>query len=382
MKKISCIYYFILCVLVCSCEKEIVIEHKGEKAIACTFSDLDTIPLNADSISWVGNFFSHGDNLCFADRFYSSVLMFDWSTGVVKNRILKKGHSKNELVDFIYAYHLGGTTDCIVFIDASKAMYIYNTNTSTFEYRGPVNMGWLSPKIGNYDDPSVYNIMENDDFGVDFYKTNDNEVLMPLSFVNRNLDDIDRSRYTEGHIFGKYDYDKGEFTSIFGKYPKCYLDNPAPNYENFRYVQVGTDFYVCHTADSLLYIYDNDENIKCCFGYEFSDADRSYSGKNFECGLDYLKDDLKRVTVNAGLLYSSEMNALLRVSWNKALSEKERTTTVQLYDCSTFNLIAEKSYFGLIHFLYTKDHTFYGVNMLSTDEDSDKFYIYKICVKK
>ena len=121
--------------------------------------------------------------------------------------------------------------------------------------------------------------------------------------------------------------------------------------------------------------------MKFCFGYEFFGADRTYSGKNFEQGADYLKDDMKRVTVNAGLVYSKKLNALLRVSWNKVLSENERTTSVQLYDCTNFNLIAEEKYSGLFQFLYTKDQSFYGVNLLSTEEENDKYYIYKISVK-
>lgn len=381
MKKINCLFCCAIFLLVCSCGKECELEHKGKKTMVGFFSEIDSIPLNADSISWNGNFFSHGDNLCFADRYYTTVLFFDWKDGMVKQKMLKRGHSKNELSNFVYAYHLGGTTDRIVFIDASNSMYIYNTTTSSFEYRGTINMGWQSPKKGDYDDPSVYNLMELDDCGVDFYKLKDHEILMPLSFVNRNLDDIDMSRYKKGHIFGKYDYKKEEITSLFGAYPKCYIDSPAPNYENFRYVRIGSDFYVCHTADSLIYVYDEQENVKFCFGYEFFGADRTYSGKNFEQGADYLKDDMKRVTVNAGLVYSKKLNALLRVSWNKVLSENERTTSVQLYDCTNFNLIAEEKYSGLFQFLYTKDQSFYGVNLLSTEEENDKYYIYKISVK-
>ncbi len=382
MKAIKYLYIFVTCLAMCSCGNEMTIEHKGEKQIVQNFSEIDTIPLISDSISWVGNFFSHENNICFADRYYSSVIIFDWNTGKVIRRLLKKGHSKNEIVDFIYAYHLGGTSDCIVFIDSSKSMHIYNTRTSQFEYRGPVNMGWQSPKIGDYDDPSVYNIMELDDCGVDFYKTNDNEILMPLSFVNRNLDDIDISRYEKGHIFGKYDYKEGIFTSLFGKYPKCYLDSPAPNFENFRFIKVNNDYIVCHTADSLIYVYDNNENIKFSFGYEFENADRSYSGKNFEQGQDYITDDLKRVTLNAGLVYSKDLNALLRVSWNKSTSEDERTTSVQLYECSNYNLIAEKTYPGLLQFFQAANDDFYGVNLLSTDSNNDKFYIYKISIRK
>lgn len=381
MKTLNLLFCFVLCLLAYSCGQTSIVEHRGEKKMVCAFSEIDTIQLYADSISWNGNFFSHGDNLCFADRYYTTVFFFDWKDGMVKQKMLKRGHSKNELSNFIYAYHLGGTTNRIVFIDASNSMYIYNTTTSSFEYRGTINMGWQSPKKGDYEDPSVYNLMELDDCGVDFYKLKDNEILMPLSFVNRNLGDIDMSRYKKGHIFGKYNYKKEEFTSLFGAYPKCYIDSPAPNYENFRYVRIGSDFYVCHTVDSLIYVYDEQENVKFCFGYEFLGSDRTYSGKKFEQGADYLKDDLKRVTVNAGLVYSEKMNALLRVSWNKVLSENEQTTSVQLYDCSNFNLIAEKSFVGLIQFLYTKGNTFYGVNMLSTDEMSDKFNIYKISVK-
>ena len=360
-----------------SCREQAKVIHKGERKIVGLNIKKDSILLSADSASWNGNFFAAGDYIGFADTYYCSILKFDKKTGEYLGRILGKGKSRAEIPEFMYAYPFANDDSRIILVGSSLDISIYNDTKNVMEYRGLLDFGWDKGSRDDYASFFVYNIMEMTDFGIDIYKTEDNAIVFPLSFVNRNLSEINGERYQKGAIWGKYSLKEKQFKNMLGKYPERYKDNPCPNFEFYRSSPYGDDFLVCHATDSLIYVYDNTMNaVKYSFGYELKDADRNYTGANYENGADCMRADLKHVSVNASLLCTDKY--IIRSCFHKILDEQEAFTSFQLYDCATLNLVAEQKVDGIIQFVDADENKIYGVNVKPNKHDTYYLYTFEI----
>lgn len=356
-----------------SCQEQSIVIHKGEKLVTELNIKKDSILLSADSVSWNGNFFSTKDYIGFADTYYCSILKFERNTGKYLGRVLGKGKSSDEIPEFMYAYPLTNDDSKIILVGSSLDITIYNDTENVIEYRGFLDFGWNKGSKDDFSSFYVYNVMEMTDLGIDIYNAEDDFIIFPLSFVNRNLSKVNRERYLKGSIWGKYSLKEKKFKNLMGKYPDRYMNHPSPNFEYFRSTPYGEDYLACHTTDSLIYVYDKNMNkVKYTFGYEFEDADRSYTGDNYENGMDYMMDDMKRVSVNASLLCTEKF--IIRSCFHKILNEQEAFTSFQLYDCTNMNLIAEQKIKGIIQFVNADDKKIYGVNVKPNKDD--KYYLY------
>ena len=155
------------------------------------------------------------------------------------------------------------------------------------------------------------------------------------------------------------------------------MEHPSPILEFFRSLPYGDDYLSCHATDSLIYVYDHDMNaVKFTFGYEFEDADRSYTGDKYESGAEYMQDDMKRVSLNASLLCTDKY--IIRSCFHKILDDREAFTSVQLYDSTTMDLVAEQKVQGIIQFLKADGDKIYGVNVKPNTDDAYYLYTFEI----
>lgn len=379
MKKIS--FHFLIAAMTVlfsvSCREQTTAIHKGERHIVGLDIRKDSFLLSADSVSWNGNFFATSDYIGFADKYYCSILKFDKNTGQYLGRVLGKGKSSLEVPEFMYAYPLANDDSRIILVGSSLDVSIYNDAENVMEYRGLLDFGWDKGSKDDYASPYVYNVMEMSDFGIDIYAGEGNTIILPLSFVNRNLTEINGERYRKGAIWGKYSLKEKKFMGLMGKYPDRYMEHPSPNFEFFRSSPYGNGYLSCHATDSLIYVYDHDMNaVKFTFGYEFEDADRSYTGDNYESGAEYMQDDMKRVSLNASLLCTDKY--IIRSCFHKILDDCEAFTSFQLYDSTTMDLMAEQKVQGIIQFLKADGDKIYGVNVKPNTNDAYYLYTFEI----
>lgn len=374
------IYYLVLLFIACiatSCNKSIDLPHKGEKTLSSQLSLLDSIVIDVDSISWNGNFFISANNLCFADTYYGQIFEFDWQTGKLINKYLRKGQAKDEVTNIMYAYTAENNRNHIYILTSSMYLYVYNIEENKIEYQNFIDFGKSNAEEGNYESPSVYNIMEMSDFGVDIYELDSLHVLFPMSFVNRRLGGVNESRYKYGHIWGEYDRKEQVFTKLTGNYPQFYHESPVTYCESFSYSMHESDCYYNFFADSLIYVCHYPNEPMFTFGFDGEIADRSYTIGYYDDSK-YMKDDLTRVSVNSGITYIKETNQLVRTICNKLMNE-DISTTVQIYDCSSYNLIAERTFPGCLQVKYYSQGIYYGINPIARIDN--KSYIYKFSIK-
>ena len=352
--------------------------YKGERILTMNISLVDSIRLYADSISWVGNFFSYNGNLCFADQYYCTLFMFDWNSGKLVDKMLGRGHSKTEIEGLRYIYPINNVENKVAIVDNDCRLTIFNTAKKQRESTSfIVDLNNQEEKTSDYASPDVYNIMELSDFGVDLYLLSSNTILIPLSLNDRKLGIINSMRYKKGRILGDFNLKTNTIETVKGQFPHYYLDNPAPNFEHFRYVKIGEKYFVNHTVDSLIYVYNGLDTLEYTIGKEVIGADRSYTGKHYETEIEFLRDDIKRVSLNSGLLHLTNVDLLLRETVHQLLGDMPHTS-IQLYDYNSGDLVAEQRFIGFIHFLHSDEKYIYAVTGTPNEEDNYQIYIFEI----
>lgn len=367
--------YAILVVLIvllnsCKNDENTEIPFKGEKTLTWDLVDYDSVEIKSEPVSWSGFYFSTSDALGFMDEKTCELHFFDWTSGDFLKKVLKKGHSKGELPYFCCASALVGDSNRVAIYGVNNYLYMYDLKKDNLENYGFVNFGYEHKGASDdFENPSNYKLCNSTMLVVD-----SNSIVIPLA---RNAWDFD-GWYENSHIWGVYDYKNKEFKALKGHIPMYYRDHPVPLFERFSLCKVNDDIYTTHMLDSLIYIHKNLDEPALAFGFEPSGADRKYTCKENSV-LDAVTafEDQKRMTWNMSLLYSKSTNFLLRTCINGLI--ESGTTTVQVYDLKTLNLVAEKTLPGAMDFLYSNGDTFYGVNIMPR---TNKNYIYRFKVAK
>lgn len=359
-----------------SCSKSVEIAHYGERKINRKIAMLDSVTIDADSTSGRGNFFMQDSFIYFADSYYMTIFQYDLMSASCRKCYFGKGQGPNELSSFIYAYPFKGKDGECFIMDSSLGMYTYRKGEYSLAYKGRLDFDWEHLSKNDYESPSVYNLMEMTDFGIDLTYLNDSLILLPVSLVNRNLDGISRERYEKGHIFAELNARSMKVERVLGHFPEVYQKKPTPFFEFFQYVMHNDTLYVNHAVDSLIYVYKYPDHLLYTIGYETHGINRNYTvGYNVE--MSNFKSDIQTVGANSGLLYIPENRLLLRTTLKDF---KSREVSLQAY--SDNNLILEVDMPAFFKLLGFWNGEFCGVKMLPEEDESGKihfvFYRFKI----
>ena len=360
-----------------SCSNKVDVVHCGKRNIDQRIVMLDSFIVNADTISGRGNFFMQDSSIYFADSYYMSIFQYDLTSLSCVNRYLNKGQGPNELSSFLYAYPFKKGDGDWFLIDNSLGMYTYRKEDKRpLTYKGRLNFGWDNLSKDNYDSPSVYNLMEMTDFGIDFTCLNDSSILIPISLVNRNLNNVSKKRYAKGHVFAEVNTRSMEVKNVFGHFPQIYKERPNPFFEFFQYEMVSDTLYINHAADSLIYVYKYPDELLYTIGYECSGINRNYT-KGYEVEMAQFKKDILSVGLNTGLLYVKEKQLLFRTVLKNFNS---REVCLQAY--SNNDLVLEADVPGFFKLLGFWNSYFYGVDMLPKEkEDGMNFVFYRFKIE-
>lgn len=359
-----------------SCSKSVEIAHQGERKVKRMVAMLDSVIIDADSTSGRGNFFMQDSFIYFADSYYMTIFQYDFASASCRKCYFGKGQGPDELSSFIYAYPFKGKNGECFMMDSSLGMYTYRNGQYSLAYKGRLDFDWGHVSKNDYESPSVYNLMEMTDFGIDLTYINDSLILCPVSLVNRNLEEISKERYEKGHIFAELNTGNMKVERVFGHFPEVYQKKPTPFFEFFQYAMYSDTLYVNHAVDSLIYVYKYPDTLLYTIGYEALGVNRNYTiGYNME--MSDFKSDIEVVGANSGLLYIPESRLLLRT----ALKDfKSRQVNMQAYLDNDLVLETDMpAFFKLLSFW---DGDFYGVKMLPEEDESGKihfvFYRFKI----
>ena len=101
----------------------------------------------------------------------------------------------------MYAYPINGS-DKYYAMDSSLGFYIYDDRKGQIDKISKLDFGW-NDKKQDFDSPALYNLMYMTEFGMNISKVNDSTLMLPVSIIDRNLTNITKKRYEEGHIFAE-----------------------------------------------------------------------------------------------------------------------------------------------------------------------------------
>lgn len=359
-------------VLSISCSENQNSVHKGMRLMNHRLSLVDSIMIDADATSGRGNFFMTDSFVYFVDCYYMAVYQYRQDGTFVK-RHFGKGQGPNELSSLMYSYPLKNTDGECFLIDQSNIMYSYNTDDYQLKKEGRLGFGWENVDKDNYDSPSVYNIMEMSDFGINMIALNDTLALMPVSFVNRLLGEVSVDRYHKGHILAELNLRTMKVEKVVGKLPMIYIDKPTPLFEFFQYDMSGDTLFVNHAVDSLIYVYKYPDQLLYTMGYEVEKVNRDYT-VGYEIDMKTFTDDLKKVGSNTGLAYVPDENLLFKTVLQ---GFSNRKTYLQVYKGN--DLILEEEMPPFFQFLGYKNGIIHGVRMrpLETEDEYMYFIFYQ-----
>ncbi|RGV35664.1 hypothetical protein DWW14_21715 [Bacteroides uniformis] len=359
-----------------SCSESVDIVHYGEWKANKKIELLDSVIVDASNTSGRGNFFMQDSSIYFADSYYMSIFQYDFVSASCVGQYFGRGQGPNELPSFMYAYPFkNGNRECFV-MDNSLGMYTYREGDFSLEYKGRIDFGWEHLSRNDYTSPSVYNLMEMTDFGIDLTYLNDSTILLPINLINRYLDKVSEERYEEGHIFAELNSKNMKVKKVWGDFPNVYKQRPTPFFEFFQYAMNKDTLYVNHATDSLIYVYKYPNNLLYTVGYESSDVNRNYT-VGYDVEMSNFKSDIRIVGVNSGLLYVPEKHLLFRTTLKRVLN---REVVIQAYSNNDLILDADMpNSFKLLGFW---DDYFYGVSLLPKEDANGNihfiFYRFKI----
>jgi hypothetical protein len=365
-------------VLNISCSENQLPIHKGKRLMSHQLSLVDSIMVDADATSGRGNFFMADSFVYFADCYYMALYQYKQDGTFVK-RHFGKGQGPNELVSLKYSYPIKDSKGECFLIDPSNIMFSYNTDDYHLKRRGRLGFGWENVDKDNYDSPSVYNIMEMSDFGINMIALNDTLALVPVSLVDRLLSGVSVDRYHKGHILAELNLQTMKVEKVVGKLPMIYMDKPTPLFEFFQYDMAGDTLFVNHAVDSLIYVYRYPDQLLYTMGYEVENVNREYT-KGYEIDMKLFTDDLKKVGSNIGLTYVPDENLLFKTVLE---SFSNRKTCLQVYKGN--DLILEAEMPPYFQFLGYENGVIHGVRMRPLETEDEYmyfiFYQYKLEAK-
>lgn len=373
MKNVSAIFIVLATLLSVACGRTVG-DKAGEKTLAITEIQIDSLVISGDSTSFSGNFELMDTNLIFVDRKYCKLFPFSIYTGKPGKPFGGRGRGPNEMVGILCGSVISPSDTSMWILDADNGIYEFSSKSGKIDYLTRFDFSWDKVERNNYDSPSVYNTLQMTNYGIRMRDIGHNELLMPVSLVNQHLDEINAERYNKGHIFGLVDKTTLEVKKVFGSKPEYYKDTPLPLFEFFDYAMNPRDsiLYVNHAPDSLIYCYRYPDSLLYTIGFEPEGLNRDFNSGYNPDFRDFRKE-IRRVSTNTGLFYDPVDDLLFRTS----ITELESGNSVmQVYKDK--DLIAEVKVPPFFKMLGRVNDRYYAVRFkpIETEDEEIKFILY------
>lgn len=365
------IFLLLTIILLVSCEHNEAISHRGKKINdKYHLEAVDSIYLEADSISGNGNFYLKDSVLTFADMTLCSLFQFDLNGNFLQKK-LQKGNARNEIPALLYAYPISNSKDRTFIVDNSNFIYVLDDQKTDIVKVGRIDFGW-DGSFNGYDSPSLYNLMFMTDFGMNITAVNDSTWMLPISIIDSYLGKkITDERYKKGHIFAEMDAKTFKVKKVFGKFPNIYKEKPSTLFEFFQYSKCNDTVYVNHAVDSLIYVYKYPDKLLYTMGYELNGANRKYSS-HLSADHSAFKEEAVKISLNTGI-YSD--NGFIIRSIMKSMQTGETYLQFYLHE----NLVGEFKVPSMFHYLGYWKGFYYGVSFVPITKNYKQYFVlYKL----
>jgi hypothetical protein len=375
MKKIQLtIVAFLLLGTVSSCyTRPDRVPHKGENKTQnqSIIVDWDSTEIDIFYTGGQGNFFMKDSIITFASHYYAKIYNYDCRNFELISSHFGLGQGPNELLRFFYATPIINDTSFFI-IDNNIKVTLYN-NQYELDRKGILDFKWKGLNIGAYDSPSVYNFMLRTDFGANIYKYGDNFIipLQPILHYVCEDERVTKEHFAKSHIFGLLDVNTMEVNKVFGHYPPVYQKQLLPHFNFFSYTFDNDIFYVDFPVDSLVYVYKYPDKLLYSFGFECKDIARSYTTSNVLN--DEVYKNMRRNGMNAEIINFKESGLLFRTYIRNM---ENATSGMQIYDNTTYDLLADIDVPLFFKLLGYHDGCFYGVTMLPRETDDNTYVTF------
>lgn len=347
----------------------------GKKELSITNIKIDSLIINGDSTSFSGHFEFIDTNLVFVDRAYCKLFPFSIYTGKMGKPIGGYGKGPNEMMGIIAGSTIEPADTSMWILDANNGIYEYLPKLDKIHFLDRLDFSWDKLDSNNFESPSLYNTLEAIFLGITMMDIGNDELLMPVSIVNRHLDESNADRYLKGHIFGLFDKKSLELKKVFGKFPEYYKDTPLPLFEFFDYAMNRRDsiLYVNHAPDSLIYCYRYPDSLLYAMGFEPQGLHRDFSYVGYDINIPAFKKDVYDVSLNTGLYYDPVDELLFRTSVTDYTSGN---SVLQIYKGR--DLMAEVKVPPFFKMLGRVGNRYYAVRLkpIETDKEEIQFILY------
>ena len=366
------VFMGIFCV---NCSHSPKIPHIGERISTDTAIKIDSIHISADSTSLRGNFALMDSSLIFVDNTYCKIFEFNINNGKLAQTYSGYGQGPNEMTGIMFGSVVHPSDTSMWIFDSSNGIYEFTPVNGKVEYKGKLDFSWTSETTDDLASTACYGLMEMSDFGLSVNQIADSVILIPLSLINRKVENIKSARYTDARIFGKVNPETLAIIGLEGRFPDIYKESPMPAFEFFDYTvdYDNSRIYVNHAPDPLIYCYDFNGNVVNSLGFEAQEINRNYT-KGYEPSFETFKKDIAHVGSNTGVYYDSDNGLLFRTSLANFPSGR---SIMQIYKDN--NLILEQEMPPYFKLLGKYGASYYGVRFIPLDDGNDaKFTLYRL----
>ena len=366
------VFMGIFCV---NCSHSPKIPHIGERISTDTAIKIDSIHISADSTSLRGNFALMDSSLIFVDNTYCKLFEFNINNGKLAQTYSGYGQGPNEMTGIMFGSVVHPSDTSMWIFDSSNGIYEFTPVNGKVEYKGKLDFSWTSETTDDLASTACYGLMEMSDFGLSVNQIADSVILIPLSLINRKVENIKSARYTDARIFGKVNPETLAIIGLEGRFPDIYKESPMPAFEFFDYTvdYCNSRIYVNHAPDPLIYCYDFNGNVVNSLGLEAQGINRNYT-KGYEPSFETFKKDIAHVGSNTGVYYDSDNGLLFRTSLANFPSGR---SIMQIYKDN--NLILEQEMPPYFKLLGKYGTSYYGVRFIPLDDGNDaRFTLYRL----
>ncbi len=253
-----------------SCRSTVPVAAEGEKDILYTCVSIDTIHVDMENSSYAGFSGVNNGEYYFFDEFFNYYYPVSID-GVPGTRSMGLGRGPNELPIRSPVGVVARGEDFMV-MGGSYAAYLFNESHNPNPQRLNIK---VSGQKNSYDASSAYTL-----FREVVMRASDKTFFYNILGSNDAVDPIEKYDYFEnGHFLMRVDIESGEALPM-GEYSDYYIKNYADiRHMIMTYYDVDKkgNLYVCHQADSLIYVSDRKFKPVKAFGFEGKNMDTDYT---------------------------------------------------------------------------------------------------------
>jgi len=308
---------------------------KTEKIIAYSKVDLDTIYLDSISSSFVGFSTIVSDSIFFIDEMFCSIYTFNKYGKYAANH-LGQGKGPKEIPTGRIEAYTPLNNNKHLFLGPSYDLYTFNKNwkrikNNRIDWKKKNNRKEMlknpKPYMRGLYAPAYYKLIIRENNGYMYFPINSQHPT--FNYVNS------KDYYKEARILAKMNTKTGEIVKLMGRYSPLFQNyNYIPQFSLPNYdIASNGDFYVSFEPDSLIYLYNNNYEIKEVFGRKGHNMNTSYkeitSIKSFKANY---KNERKTKGFYNWLEYNDQHGILFR---NYRKGNPTKTNGLQIYKKGT-----------------------------------------------